>query len=127
MRLAAVLAAILPMCAPVDEAKPVERCSQHEHLLHRYNPGWDVARMSRIMWRESRCQPQVRSRTSDTGVLQINDINRPWLTQRLGFEVTVEALKDADINVRSSAELYKFWRRAVGDGYQPWKKTSGGS
>jgi membrane-bound lytic murein transglycosylase MltF len=123
MRLAAVLAAILPMCAPVDEAKPVERCPQHEHLLHRYNPGWDVARMSRIMWRESRCQPQVRSRTSDTGVLQINDINRPWLTQRFGFEVTVEALKDADINVRSSAELYKFWRRAAGDGYQPWKKT----
>jgi membrane-bound lytic murein transglycosylase MltF len=127
MRLAAVLAAIMSMCAPADEAKPVERCLQHEHLLHRYNPGWDVARMSRIMWRESRCQPTVRSRTSDTGVLQINDINRPWLTQRFGFDVTVEALKDADMNVRSSAELFRFWRRSVGDGYQPWKKTSGGS
>lgn len=121
MRLAAVLAAILPMCAPLDEAKLVNRCPQYEHLLIRHDPGWNVAKMSRIMWRESRCQPDVRSSTSDTGVLQVNDINRPWLSQRFGFNVTTEALKDPGFNVEASAELFKFWRRAAGDGYQPWK------
>jgi soluble lytic murein transglycosylase-like protein len=77
--------------------------------------------MSRIMWRESRCNPQVRSRTSDTGLLQVNDINRPWLSTRMGTEVTVEVLRDPGMNVQASAELFKFWDRATGNGYQPWR------
>lgn len=105
---------------PTDQLKPVQRCPQYEMLLEAHNPGWDVARMSRIMWRESRCQPEVRSRTSDTGLLQINDVNRPWLTDQMGTEVTVEVLRDPDMNVRASAKLYKFWNRATGNGYQPW-------
>jgi soluble lytic murein transglycosylase-like protein len=73
------------------------------------------------MWRESRCQPEVRSRTSDTGLLQINDVNRPWLSHRFGSDVTVETLKNADINVKASAELFKYWSRVTGNGYQPWR------
>ena len=122
--MAALAAAFLPMCGPVDQPKPVTvdgRCVQWESLLEAYNPGWDVVRMSRIMWRESRCQPDVRSRTSDTGLLQINDVNHPWLSDRFGVTVDIEALRDPVVNVAASAELYKFWRRAAGFGYQPWK------
>lgn len=124
MRLAAVLAAILPMCGPVDHPKPVTvhgSCPHWEMLLEAYNPGWDVDRMSRIMWRESNCQPEVRSRTRDTGLLQVNDVNLPWLSQRWNVELVHTQLTNPDLNVLAAAELFRFWRRAVGDGYQPWK------
>lgn len=41
------------------------RCTQYEGLLAVYQAeaGWDVQRMSRIMWRESRCTPGVVSST----------------------------------------------------------------
>ena len=118
MRLiAAVLAAILPMCGPTTEPSE-QRCRQWEPLLEAHNPGWDVARMSRIMWRESRCRPQVRSRTSDTGLLQINDVNLQYLHDR---GVDVAQLRDPAVNVAAAAELYRYWYKATGDGYQPWK------
>lgn len=118
--LAAVLAAVLPMCGPTDQSTE-RRCRQWEPLLEAHNPGWDVSRMSRIAWRESRCQPEVRSRTRDTGLLQINDVNHRFLSERFGQPVTVELLKNPMSNVAAAAELFKFWRRAAGDGYQPWK------
>lgn len=31
-------------------------------------------RLKQILWRESRCNPDARSRTRDTGIAQINDI-----------------------------------------------------
>jgi len=119
---AALLAAILPMCQPVMD-KPVTRtCPQYERLLEVHNPGWDVARMSRIMWRESRCQPNMRSKTRDTGLLQINDVNLQYLQQR-GVDVT--QLRDPDVNVQAGALLFRYWSRVAGNGYQPWKSTSG--
>jgi membrane-bound lytic murein transglycosylase MltF len=122
MRLAAVMAAVMSMCGPVDQAKPVNSCPQWETLLHVHNPGWDVGRMSRIMWRESRCQPEVRSRTRDTGLLQINDVNHRFLSQRLGA-VGVEELRDPDVNVRAAAELFRFWDSHGSSGYLPWRAT----
>lgn len=118
---AALLAAILPMCQPVQD-KPANRCPQYERLLEVHSPGWDVARMSRIMWRESRCQPDVRSRTRDTGLLQINDVNLEYLRDR-GVDVT--QLRDPDVNVQAGAMLFRYWFRVAGDGYQPWKGTKG--
>lgn len=125
MRLAAVLAAILPMCGPVDLPKPgpLSGCPQWETLLEAHNPGWDVKRMSRIMWRESNCRPEVRSRTRDTGLLQINDVNHRWLSQRWGVDVDVQALHDPSTNVAAAAELFTFWRRNAADGYRPWRTS----
>lgn len=77
--------------------------------------------MSRIVWRESRCQPDVRSRTRDTGLLQINDINHRWLSDRFGKPVTVELLYNPETNIEAAALLFRFWQRTAGNGYQPWK------
>jgi hypothetical protein len=99
-------------------------CPQWELLLHVYNPGWDVERMSRIMFRESRCFYDVRSRTSDTGLLQINDINLPYLRTALGEQVDRWTLLDPGQNVRAAAALFGYWRDCCGNGYSPWRATS---
>lgn len=97
-------------------------CPQYEPRIARHAPvgGWDVNRMSYIAWRESRCLPWVRSSTSDTGLLQINDINLPYLTRTLGVPVTQQWLTKPRNNIRAAAALCTYWRRAVGNCYQPW-------
>jgi hypothetical protein len=70
------------------------RCTQYEPLLEAIQPpdGWDVARFSKIMWRESRCDPTARSVTKDSGLLQINDRWAEPLTAMWGSgEPTAEA------------------------------------
>lgn len=98
------------------------RCTRYEPTLAALAPkgGWDVGRMSRYMYRESRCTPNVRSRTSDSGLLQINDVNLPYLTQRLGHRVTPWLLMNPGYNVWAAARLCEYWRRAWGNCYQPW-------
>jgi soluble lytic murein transglycosylase-like protein len=98
------------------------RCRQFEQLLIEHAPrrGWDVSRMSRYMFRESRCTPHVRSRTRDTGLLQINDINLAYLTRKMGRTITIDALKDPATNVQAAALLCSFWRGAGRSCYQPW-------
>ena len=98
------------------------RCTQYEPLLIEHAPegGWDVGRMSAFMWRESRCEPWQRSTTSDSGALQINDINHPYLRTALGEWVDRYTLLDPVQNVRASAALCTFWRRAGLSCYQPW-------
>ena len=107
-----------------DTAEAGGRCPQYEALMHAYAPrgGWSVNRMSAYAFRESRCIPTVRSRTRDTGLLQINDVNLPYLSKKLGFTVTVDSLKDPEINIRAAAKLCEFARRAWGNCYQPWRK-----
>ena len=98
------------------------RCLKYEPTLARLAPkgGWDVKRMSRYMYRESRCTPHVRSRTSDSGLLQINDVNLPYLSQKLGIRVTPWLLMNPAYNVWAAAELCMYARRAWGNCYQPW-------
>lgn len=79
--------------------------------------------MSRIMWRESNCRPEIRSRTRDSGLLQINDINHEWLSNRWQLDVDAELLKHPTVNVMAAAELFRYWNRQIGNGYQPWKAT----
>ena len=73
-----------------------------------------------IMWRESRCLPEVRSSTSDTGLLQINDIHLPMLEMA---SISAEMLYDPLWNliagkiVANEAELHG-WRWT-----QPWAAT----
>lgn len=100
------------------------RCVQYEPLLTKLAPraGWDVQRMSRYMYRESRCTPNVRSRTRDSGLLQINDVNLPYLTQRLGTRVTPWLLMNPYYNVWSAARLCEYARRAWNNCYQPWSR-----
>jgi hypothetical protein len=104
-----------------------ERCHRWEPILSAVHEAWDVVRMSRIMWRESRCQSGVLSPTSDTGLLQINEVNHDFLSRALGRPVTTESLTDPYLNIASAAVLCDFWeRRSSTDCYQPWTATDPG-
>lgn len=118
---AALLASTLTVMPATAEASPY-RCPQWEHLIVRHAPagGWDIGRMSYICWRESRGLPWVRSTTRDTGLWQINDVNIPYLTRTLGKPVSIEWLKKPRNNAKAAAALCTYWRRAVGNCYQPW-------
>lgn len=91
------------------------RCVGWNDLLIRYSPGWDVDRMSRIMYRESRCVAEARNRRSgSTGLLQLMPMHCAWLDDALGEPCTVARLQDPQYNIRAAAAL---WRR---QGYQAW-------
>lgn len=62
--------------------------------LAQQSPGWDVNRMARIAYRESRCQPSA-SNSCCTGVLQIHAI---WIP------------KAASCGVYSRSDLQSAWK-----------------
>jgi len=79
------------------------RCVGYEGLLAQYSPGWDVAAMSRIMMRESRCQPGAYNASGATGLLQVLKSHCGWLAPRIG----PCNLTSASYNIRAAAELYR--------------------
>ena len=93
---------------PGSSASSGGRCVGWEPLLERYSPGWSVDRMSRIMYRESRCRPEVRNRhSSATGLLQILSSHCAWLTDQLGTWCTRARLNDPVFNVQAAAVLWR--------------------
>jgi soluble lytic murein transglycosylase-like protein len=75
--------------------------------------------MSAIMYRESRCRPEVRNRSSSaTGLLQILSSHCPWLARRMDTWCTRDRLNDPEWNVKAAAVL---WRE---QGYGAWRATS---
>lgn len=91
------------------------RCTGAEPLLADLSPGWDVTRMSRIAWRESRCIFDARNRTSTaTGLLQVLASHCPWLARRLGEPCSRDRLTDPVYNVRAAAALW------LEQGYGAW-------
>lgn len=112
-----------PVVIPGPDGTAVAgRCTQYEDLLMTHAPavGWDVLRMSRLAWRESQCWPAIRSTTSDTGLLQINDITLSFLNEALGEPVDRTTLTDPVQNVRAAAALCTFWASNGRSCYQPW-------
>lgn len=72
--------------------------------------------LGRIMWRESRCEPQADS-GPDHGLTQINQIHSKWITE-LGW--SHEGMKDPEKNLRFAWLLYS-GREANGQcGWTPW-------
>ena len=67
---------------PARQTEPPPELSLRERALNRFvelgAPPWVVGAFDCIGWYESKWQ-NVRSRTGDTGVLQINDVHRPEL------------------------------------------------
>lgn len=116
---AAITAATI--AAPTTTAEAAGRCVQYETLLAQH-ARWNVARMSRIMFRESRCNPQAyngKHRDRSYGLLQINTKSTPrlnlWgeLQWRCGLTAR-EQLFDPATNVACAAALYRAY------GMRPW-------
>ena len=102
-------------------AAPPTNCPQYEAALQTYAPpgGWDVAQMSAIMARESKCDPAARS-AHDSGLLQINDINLLWLSSKMGT-VDPTRLADPTANIQAAALLCTYWQARGKSCYFPWK------
>lgn len=88
--------------------------------------GWDVAdlpTLDRIMWNESRCQPDVISSTKDYGLAQIN--RKVWRDDVEAMGWTMDDLLNPAVNllvakhVADSAEAIGWCR------FQPWHGFSG--
>lgn len=109
--------------APLECEPPARTCDHYAPLLDVYAPeaGWSGGRMSRIMWRESRCDPHAyNSAGRAAGLLQITPVSYPYLRDALGEWVDRWTLMDPEQNVRAAAALFDYWSRAGRSGYQPW-------
>ena len=85
-----------------------------EFLLGYFSPGWDVVRMSRYAYRESRCDPTVHNTAGAQGLLQITRINYDFLRSK-GLPVSDVWLRDPVNNIRAAAELWKYSRYSAWD------------
>lgn len=119
---------LMAPATPTHAWSSSQQCTKYEAMLHRYEPttGWNVDRMSYYMWRESRCLPWVVSSTSDSGLLQVNRVNRQYLAMRFHLPTAEwwfvrEWLKNPVNNIMAASVLSKFAARAWGDRYQPWR------
>lgn len=93
------------------------RCIGWEPLLEQYSPGWSTLRMSQVMYRESRCRPEVRNRSGATGLLQILSSHCSWIAEQLDTWCTRARLNDPTFNVRAAAALW------AEQGYSAWSTS----
>lgn len=123
----AVLASTLgmPLASPVQawefptveqrqawEMPTVRTCYNKELVTLAYYAGWepkDIPKVMRIMYGESRCKANARSRTRDSGLMQINDINLKWL------HTTSAALMDPFTNLYAAHLVF------VRQGWRAWR------
>lgn len=96
--------------------------------------GWPVElwpQQSFVMWRESRCYPSVRSQTSDSGLMQINDFwckpsaytDRGWL-QDQGIVETCADLMDPLTNLIASRAIFNYSHEQNQNGWNPWRMAA---
>jgi soluble lytic murein transglycosylase-like protein len=120
LALSILTASTLAPASPVD-ASAARRCPQYESMIARYS-GWNVTRMSRIAWRESRCDARAhnpRNRDNSYGLLQLNTKVTPrmnlWgeLQRRCGL-VAREQLFDPATNIACAHKLFLAY------GMKPW-------
>lgn len=107
---------------PVTTPAPVAgRCTQYEALLAANAPkgGWDVKKMSQLMWRTSRCNPARRT-GGVIGLLGISSSHGAALTKQFGTKVDRTTLTDPARNIRAAAALCQ-WSVGIGRScYRPW-------
>jgi hypothetical protein len=101
-----------PQASGYSSASSNGRCVGYEGLLAQYSPGWDVGRMSGIMYRESRCNPGV-SNSCCHGLLQMHEMHVGWLDA----VNSASDYYDPATNIRAAAQL---WRSS---GYGAWSTS----
>lgn len=89
------------------------KCAQwHELALSVGWPEEELPTLDKVMWRESRCTPDVYS-NSNYGLTQINQIHKDWVRE-LGWNYP-DDLYDPAKNLRFA---YLLW---ADDGWKHWK------
>jgi hypothetical protein len=118
------LALILALSTPAHASAAANSCPKWEPLLREYFPAKVVPVMSKIAYRESRCNPKslsaIRSNgRPDVGLLQIQG---SWATVTRAVckkQDVVKALLVARCNVKVAQYLYR------NGGLGHWRATSG--
>lgn len=125
LKLIMALTLILSLSTPAHASAAANSCSKWEPLLVQHFPAKVVPVMSRIAYRESRCNPSslsvVRTSTGrpDVGLLQIQG---SWATvTRLVCKKqdVIKALLNPQCNVKVARYLYD------NGGLRHWRVTSG--
>lgn len=117
-----LMLALLPFCALLAVPAPA---AAYGPFCPAYWPaaraaGWKARQLpilDAIMWRESRCTPTARSRTRDSGLMQLNDIHLRWLA---AHGITQPSLYDPLTNLYAARLLFLSAKRMYGCGWQPW-------
>jgi len=118
------LTLILAVSTPAHASATVNSCPKWEPLLARHFPAKVVPVMSRIAYRESRCNPASLSSVRytgrpDVGLLQIQG---SWATVTRAVckkQDVIKALLNAECNVKVAGYLYR------NGGLGHWRATSG--
>lgn len=115
-------APVPPTDAPVPLVGPDTPCQEWIPLA--IQQGWPADRiiletLASLMWRESRCTPQVVSTSHDHGLLQVNEIHRAYVEQLYGepFEI---AMSDPAKNLNFAWHLYSELQAEGKCGWAPW-------
>ena len=118
------LSLILALSVPAHASAAANSCPKWEPLLSKYFPAKVVPVMSRIAYRESRCNPASLSSVRHTGRPDVGllQIQGSWATVTRAVckkQDVIKALLNADCNVKVAGYLYK------NGGLGHWRATSG--
>lgn len=117
----------------VAEAAQPYRCAEWIPLA--VEIGWPndsevLSMLGRVMFRESRCTPTARSKSSDTGLLQVNDYwcepsrytDNPsgWLGDRMPLGSCAD-LTDPTKNLQAGLLIWYYSETKNGNGWHPWR------
>ena len=124
LKLIMALTLIFSLSTPAHASAAAQSCPKWEPLLAQHFPAKVVPAMSRIAYRESRCNPNslsaIRSNgRPDVGLLQIQG---SWATVTRAVckkQDVIKALLDPKCNVKVAGYLYK------NGGLGHWRATSG--
>ena len=89
-----------------------------------------LSMLGRVMYRESRCRAEARSKSSDTGLLQVNDYwcepsrytDNPsgWLGERMPLGSCAN-LTDPVKNLQAGLLIWYYSETKNGNGWHPWR------
>ena len=89
-----------------------------------------ITMLLRVMYRESRCTPEARSKSADTGLLQVNDYwcepsrytKHPvgWLGERMDLD-SCAGLTDPAKNLHAGLLIWMYSQAKNGNGWHPWR------
>ena len=82
--------------------------------------GWPADQLPtllRVIWRESRCQPDALRAGADHGLTQINQIHTEWLAT---MGLTLDDMLDPEENLRFAYRLWSSREERGQCGWTPW-------
>jgi len=120
---------------PAPVSAEIKQCKKWEETA--LSVGWDkteIKKLSQIMYRESRCQPQVFNQnkrkdgsvwSKDLGLMQINDYSwRKWLKDKKIIKAAADLFVPV-LNLKAALAIWQYGEDKHGNGWIAWSATSG--